>query len=176
MNILALDLATSTGWASHVNDGVFESGVQRFDLQRGESPGMRYLRMDAWLAELLNLVKPRLVVYESAYLMPTAHASEIHYGMSTRVQAACASFGIDHMSINAMKLKKWAAGYGRASKAAMLDAACKKGWIAAEAGWGLPSLCAHACPVVKCVDPIHDRVDAIALLRYAIAELKTSMC
>ena len=38
--ILALDLGTRTGWAL-AEHGRVESGVHVFDVQRGESPGMR---------------------------------------------------------------------------------------------------------------------------------------
>ena len=48
MKILALDLATLTGWASSVGR---TSGVQVFDVRRGESPGMRFLRCRAWLRD-----------------------------------------------------------------------------------------------------------------------------
>jgi hypothetical protein len=40
MAILALDLGTRTGWAP-AEHGRVESGVQVFDVRRGESPGMR---------------------------------------------------------------------------------------------------------------------------------------
>jgi hypothetical protein len=42
MNILTLDLATKTGWASNILGR--RSGVVEFQLKRGESPGMRFLR------------------------------------------------------------------------------------------------------------------------------------
>lgn len=142
--------------------GRFESGTQTFDLQRGESPGMRYLRFDRWLAEMLAMVKPQLVVYEQAYLMPTAHASEIFFGLTTRVLAACASLGIEHQAVNAMKLKKWTAGHGRASKGMMLDAVRSR--------WPT-NLSPHVCEHLKCFDPIHDEADALALLHYTLAEL-----
>lgn len=44
MNILALDMATKTGWATNAGR---TSGVQTFDVKRGESPGMRFLRCRA---------------------------------------------------------------------------------------------------------------------------------
>jgi hypothetical protein len=51
MNILALDLGTRTGWAMAEN-GRTKSGVQLFDVKRGESPGMRYLRFNRWLEDM----------------------------------------------------------------------------------------------------------------------------
>ena len=60
MRILALDLATRTGWAwgNVYKDGPFtpHSGVEDFSVRRGESPGMRFLRFDAWLSETMDLL------------------------------------------------------------------------------------------------------------------------
>ena len=53
MKILALDLATKSGWATNVDH---QSGVQVFDVRRGESPGMRFLRCRAWLGEMFQLL------------------------------------------------------------------------------------------------------------------------
>ena len=60
--VLALDLATATGWALWDGHGVLTHGVQAFPLRRGESPGMRWLRFRRWLRELLILggVAPRV--------------------------------------------------------------------------------------------------------------------
>lgn len=51
--ILALDLGTRTGYAIREN-GRVESGVQVFDVKRGESPGMRYRRFTVWLTDMLT--------------------------------------------------------------------------------------------------------------------------
>ena len=53
-SILALDLGSTCGWALRP-DGRLESGVQVFDLKRGESPGMRFVRFSAWLALIVGL-------------------------------------------------------------------------------------------------------------------------
>lgn len=51
MRILAIDPGCNAGWATWDGSHV-ESGVQVFDLKRGESPGMRFLRFWAWLRDL----------------------------------------------------------------------------------------------------------------------------
>jgi len=84
MKILALDLGTKTGWALAENDRT-ESGVQVFDVRRGESPGMRYLRFNRWLEELTGATpKPDLIAYEQPHHRGGA-ATEIAAGFSTRV-------------------------------------------------------------------------------------------
>ncbi len=41
--ILALDLGTATGWATHTADGAIVSGVETFKPGRFEGGGMRFL-------------------------------------------------------------------------------------------------------------------------------------
>ena len=49
MNILALDLGTTTGWALRSRKIV--SGTAHFKPRRFEGGGMRYLRFERWLEE-----------------------------------------------------------------------------------------------------------------------------
>lgn len=123
MKILALDLATKTGWAALVNDGV-ESGVQMFDVRRGESPGMRFLRFNRWLDTMLETVVPDLVVYEQNFRRGGA-ATEIAAGFSTRVQEATARRGVEHATVAVGTLKKWATGNGGSKKPAMMARAAE---------------------------------------------------
>jgi len=121
--ILALDCGTHTGWA--FGDGSrIESGVQVFDLKRGESPGMRYIRFNAWLQEIFDLLEPDLVAFEMAHHRGGA-ATELMAGMTTRILEACADRGINHTSVHSATLKKFATGSGRADKEAMKKRASK---------------------------------------------------
>jgi crossover junction endodeoxyribonuclease RuvC len=122
MKILALDLGTRTGWAL-LEDGHVESGVQVFDVKRGESPGMRYLRFNRWLEEMASAdPRPDVIVFEQAHHRGGA-ATEVAAGFSTRVLEFCARHGIEHASVHTATLKKFATGKGNADKEAMLGAA-----------------------------------------------------
>lgn len=125
MRILALDLATKTGWA--VSDG--PSGVETFAVRRGESPGMRFVRFRAWCGKVCETWRPGLVVYEQAHHRGGA-PTEVAIGLVTSVQEICAERGIEHTSIHTSKIKQHATGKGNANKEAMVTAA--------EARW--PSL------------------------------------
>jgi len=120
---LALDLATKTGWA-HSNG---ESGVQDFKPRRGESPGMRYLALGAWLNRMYGLAPFDLVVYEQAHYRGGA-ATEVLVGMVTKVQEWCAERGIEYTSRHSKAIKKHALGKGKGSKLAMR--------LSAEVKWG----------------------------------------
>ena len=148
MDILALDLGTHTGWALMM-DGILETGVETFDLRRGESPGMRWIRFTRWLTEM---VRPAagglgvtLVVYEAAHHRGGA-ATEIAVGFATHLQTVCARLDIEHTSVHTGQLKKFATGRGNADKSAMLDA-CARRWRRVDTD---------------------DEADAIALLFYAV--------
>jgi Holliday junction resolvasome RuvABC endonuclease subunit len=125
VKILALDLGTHTGWAL-LEGGHVESGVQLFDVKRGESPGMRYLRFNRWLEEMAGAdPKPHVIVFEQAHHRGGA-ATEVAAGFSTRILEFCARHGIEHASVHTATLKKFATGKGNADKEAMLEAARRR--------------------------------------------------
>ncbi len=127
MVILALDLATRTGWAV-VRDGrVVESGVQTFDKRRGESNGVLFLRARKWLSEFGYPTRPDLIAYEQAHFRGGA-ATEICVGLQTRAQEVAAEWGVESAPVPTSTLKKWATGVGRAEKPAMIA------WAAARIG------------------------------------------
>lgn len=164
INVLALDLGSKTGWALQ-EQGRIESGVQVFDVKRGESPGMRYVRFRRWLNELafvtsapLSAWTLDLIVFEQAHHRGGA-ATEVAAGLSTRVQEFCAERGIEHAAVHSATLKKFVTGSGRGDKADMLAHAMKRGWIDGET-W---------LPQTRLKDD--NEVDAVCLLHYALAEL-----
>jgi len=153
MNILSLDLATKTGWATFFNHKI-SSGVQKFELKRGESPGMRFLRFRAWLQEVKELCpgKIDLIAFEQAHHRGGA-ATQLAVGMVTDVLAFAADIGAETMPVHTGTLKKFATGKGNAGKEEMKAAARKKGYL-----------------------PIDDNeADACLLLEYAMADLRVAV-
>lgn len=123
--ILALDMATKTGWAIMTDDGrVIESGVQDFTKRRGESNGLMFLRFRKWLASMMNFGSGpvSLIAYERAHYRGGA-ATEICVGLQTRAQEIAAEHGIPSAPVSTTTLKKFATGKGNANKAAMMNAA-----------------------------------------------------
>ncbi len=146
MNVLALDLATHTGWAL-LENGRLESGVDVFDVRRGESAGMRYVKFGRWLQEIGG--RAEFVVYEQTVPGIGGAAREISAGLVSHVQAYCARRDIEHAACWPSTLKKWTTGKGNASKAEMLEAVARR--------W-------------RRVDDDNE-ADALALLHYALAEV-----
>lgn len=148
LNILSLDTATKTGWATNIHGR--RSGVTEFALKRGESPGMRFLRCRSWLNEMWSLLGGEIdvIVYEQAHHRGGA-ARAVCVGLVTEVQAFAAEHNIELMPVHTATLKKFATGSGRANKVDMIQAAKDRGW-----------------------DPQDDNeADAALLLEYAIYEL-----
>ena len=127
MRLLALDLATRTGWA-HSN-GV--SGVQDFAPRRGDSPGMRWLEFKAWLCRLLDAAPVDVVAYEQAHHRGGA-ATHVAHSLISCVEQVAAERGIEVTSRHTATIKKHALGVGRGGKDAMLNAAFEEGWNPAD--------------------------------------------
>ncbi len=155
MRILALDCATKTGWAICEGGKIIESGVQEFSLQRGESNGMRFLRFNRWLSEMVLAID--VIAYEQAHHRGGA-ATEVCVGMTTRVQELAASRKCECLPVHTGRLKKWATGNGAASKDAMIE----------EASSRIIAQDLHAM-LVTIIDDNH--ADAILLALYAWSEV-----
>ena len=123
MNILALDMATNTGWAADYPQ--FQYGRETFMVKRGESPGMRFLRFSAWLEEMRGLCKPDVIVYEQAHHRG-GPATAVGVGMVTTLQTFAAKHDIELLSCHTGTLKKFATGKGNAGKQDMADACAKQ--------------------------------------------------
>jgi crossover junction endodeoxyribonuclease RuvC len=121
MKILALDLGTKTGWAIGNKDGTsFYHGVQDFSLKRGESPGMRYLRFDTWINDMLCQNSPDYVIYEMPHHRG-GHATAVLGALVGILLKVCANLGVNHTQVHSSTLKKFATGSGRASKDDMVN-------------------------------------------------------
>lgn len=149
MNILSLDLATKTGWATYF-DGNKSSGVQEFGLRRGESAGMRFLRFRAWLKTMAEFTdRIDLIVFEQAHHRGGA-ATQLCVGLVTDALAFAAKIKAETMPVHTGSLKKYATGVGNASKTAMIQEAESRGYRPRD----------------------DNEADACLLLDYAMEELK----
>lgn len=125
MKILALDLATKTGWAfGHTKEDVTKvhSGMQDFSLKRGESPGMRMLYFDKWVSQMIADHKPNVVAFEMPH-QRGGSPSQVLLGLLGILYKACAEAKVEFVSVHSATLKKFATGGGRASKEEMRAAA-----------------------------------------------------
>lgn len=181
--ILALDMATSTGWALRDALGHVTSGVQRFDLGRGESAGMRFVRFARWLEEITRDPLPTslslgmkasdtkinregrvdVIAFERAHHRG-GPATEVGVGLMTHMLACAAAYGIETLPVHTATLKKHATGRGNAKKPDMILAASKR-WpnVVGLRGAHL----AHGNPANPLGD---DEADALCVLAWALEE------
>lgn len=125
--ILALDLATTTGWAFSYN-GVITSGTISFKSGRYEGGGMRYLRFRNWIAAFLEEQKPDVVYFEEVRRHMSTDAAHVHGGLLAQLTAECEARTpkVPYQSIPVGTIKKTATGKGNATKDMMIASAKAK--------------------------------------------------
>ena len=121
-NILALDIATKTGWKTKTASGVWDLKVNR-----GESESMRVVRFRAKVKELIELEKIDLVAYERAAGMYKSSII-VESEMIGVLKLLCNELNIDLACYSATEIKKFATGKGTAKKEAMIEAAKELGY------------------------------------------------
>jgi Holliday junction resolvasome RuvABC endonuclease subunit len=123
MKILALDIATNTGWKTET-----ASGVWNLKPNRGESEGMRVVRFKAKVKELIALEGIDLVSYERPAGM---HKSSIMVAseMVGVLKDLCIGLGVELACYSASEIKKFATGRGNAKKEDMIKAAVELGFV-----------------------------------------------
>lgn len=123
VRVLALDPGSSCGFAVGFDAYGATSGVWDLAPRRGESPGVRYLRLRARLNEVRAAFPDLgLVVYEQSHHRGGA-ATEYAAGVATHVQSWCAERGIEHAAVHSATVKRHATGRGNAKKPEVLEAA-----------------------------------------------------
>ena len=123
MRILALDIATKTGWRTETSSGVWDFSKSK----RGDSYGMRLIRFKSSVKEILDLEEIDIVVYErpaGMFKSSIIVASE----MIGVLIALCEEREIQYTAYSATEIKKFATGKGNAKKQDMIDAAIELGF------------------------------------------------
>ena len=151
--LLALDLATRTGWALLLGpEARVLSGVKQ--LPKGGGDLGRFLRTYRdWLTDIMVLHRP-LFICSEAPLPPRQQSSNAAamrlLGLSMVTQMVAGDYGARWYSANNQTAKKHFAGSGRADKAAMMQ----------------------QCRVLWGIEPTDDNeADAIAVLDLALSKL-----
>ena len=120
--ILALDIATKTGWKTST-----ASGIWNLKPNRGESDGMRVVRFKAKVNEMIKLEAINLIAYERVAGKQNAAISVISE-MVGQLKLISIEQGIDLACYSAKEIKKFATGNGNASKDMMVKTAIAQGY------------------------------------------------
>lgn len=115
--LLALDIATVTGWCTRTSSGIWSLGAKK-----DESAGMRLIRMRAKLKEVVSVENIQVVVFErpgGQHKNPIIVQSEL----MGCVKLFCEDHGIQYKAYSASEIKKFASGSGNCGKPEMIKQA-----------------------------------------------------
>ncbi len=127
MNILALDLGTTTGWAMR-NKGLKLTGTQSFKPARFDGGGMRYLRFSQWLDELMgnqDRIEPWCICFEEVRRHLGVDAAHAYGGFLATLTSWCEARKIPYEGVPVQAIKIHVTGKGN-SKKELVEAAVRK--------------------------------------------------
>jgi hypothetical protein len=131
--LLALDLATLTGWALRTADGRINSGTVSFRPSRYDGGGIRYLRFRAWLDSMAqHAASIGVVHYEEIRRHLSTDAAHVHGGLLATLTAWCEQNGIAYQGVPVGTIKRFIAGKGNADKQAVIAAVRARGFTPAD--------------------------------------------
>ena len=122
--LLALDLGTKCGWATHSNAGITH-GMQEFKNDRFSGGGMRFLKFEKWLMEL---PQPSQVVFEEVRRHAATDAAHVYGGLMATLTKWCEQNKIPYQGVPVGTIKKFWANSGNANKQKMIEAGKNRGY------------------------------------------------
>lgn len=123
-SVLAFDLGGTCGWAfGKKPDALSAVGVLRTEPKRFESQGMRYIKFERGVRELLTVYKPDLVVFEKVERHSGTYAAHAYGAFSALLMKQCDEQGIPYEGYTVQAIKKHATTKTHASKELMLGMA-----------------------------------------------------
>jgi Holliday junction resolvasome RuvABC endonuclease subunit len=130
---LALDLATTTGFAIVDADGRIESGSVSFKPSRYDGGGVRYLRFRAWLDSMAQNAGCIAAVYHEAIRRHVStDSAHVYGGLLATLTAWCEQNVIPYQGVPVGTIKRFIAGKGNADKDAVIAAVQGRGFNPAD--------------------------------------------
>lgn len=129
MNIIAIDIGTTTGWARAGRDGHVHSGSQSFAPRRTEMAGQRWLKFRAFLNEQRQAGgEVSAVYYEDVKQHAGTLAAHVYGGFLACLEMWCAANNVPLRPVGVGVVKKHWTGKGNADKEAMIATARARGF------------------------------------------------
>lgn len=123
MTVLALDLATCTGFAILRADGSVESGSKGFAPRSKEGDGQRWARFRSWLLDIKRVHEPiERIAYEEVVggVPGQVYAAQVYGGFVAVLQLFAEHHDIPYQGYNVSTIKKAWTGKGNATKHMMI--------------------------------------------------------
>lgn len=125
INLLALDIATETGWCTEIVKGHIVSGVWDLTPRKNESKGIRLIKFKASLHEVCKSESINLIVFEGA-VSYSKFPNHVGVELQGVLKLFCEENGIEYRSYMPTEIKKFASGKGNAKKDVMIQIAQTK--------------------------------------------------
>lgn len=143
MRVIGLDLGSRTGfaWTDDSEVRIDQSGVMDFQLRHYEGGGLRLLRFDKFIAELLDHDGTVLVYFEEVIWRVGAHGpskgdlgpgAAIYGEFSGALMMACQRAEVAFEGLKVGQIKKFATGRGNANKEEMVASAKREYGLATD--------------------------------------------
>jgi hypothetical protein len=131
--ILALDLATNTGWALRLTDGPITSGTVSFRPSRYDGGGIRYLRFRSWLEGIAaDTGGIGVVHHEEVRRHVSTDAAHVHGGLLATLTSWCEQHAVPYQGVPVGTIKRHITGKGNADKRAVIAAVRERGFNPAD--------------------------------------------
>lgn len=130
MNVLGLDPGTSFGFAVFCDGKLATFGEWNLKPKRHEGGGMRFVRLKAYLSELLDEHNIDLVFYELVRRHAGTDAAHVYGGLLGALTALAEERGLPYRGVPVGTCKRAFCGKGNASKQMMIDEASRRFGIA----------------------------------------------
>lgn len=121
LKILALDMATTTGWAHGPNTN--QSGCWKLQPSRFESAGLRFVKFEKALVEKIKAEGITMLAFEEVRAHNGIDAGHIYGGLLAVMQLVALRFNVPYKAFGVGAIKRTATGKGSANKKAMIEAA-----------------------------------------------------
>lgn len=129
MTILALDLATKTGWALRYSATEIYHGTESFERKSSDGAGMRFLKFRQWLKKLAEEHGPiEAVYYEDVRRHKGVAAAHVYGGLKGVLMAWAEERGIPYAGVTVQEIKFAATGKKVANKEAVIAAMRARGF------------------------------------------------
>jgi hypothetical protein len=131
--VLALDLATNTGWALRLADGQITSGTVSFRPSRYDGGGIRYLRFRTWLDSVAaDAGGIGVIHHEEVRRHLGTDAAHVHGGLLATLTTWCEEHSVAYQGVPVGTIKRHITGKGNADKQAVIAAVRERGLSPAD--------------------------------------------
>jgi crossover junction endodeoxyribonuclease RuvC len=133
MNVLALDLGTTTGWARCSRDGTVTGGSETFSPSKCGGRGQRWIAFRQFLSDQRNAAgEIQVVYYEDIKMHKGVLAAHAYGGFKAMLEAWCAANNVRMVGQGFGIIKKHWTGKGNADKDLMVATARAKGFAVVD--------------------------------------------